>query len=134
MNKPTLKAGIIGSGFAAKFHFDALQRVHTIQVEITGAYSPTYSHLQAFTSTRNIQLFNSIDELINASDILHVCTPPVTHEAIVIAALEQNKHVIVEKPFTGYFGDGSENFNGDTFSKQQGFEHTLSSIERMLAK
>lgn len=132
MNKPTLKAGIIGSGFAAKFHYDALQRVHTVQVEIAGACSRTYAHLQSFTGTRNIQLFNSIDELINASDVLHVCTPPVTHEPIVIAALKQNKHVIVEKPFTGYFGDESENFNGDAFNKQQGLEYTLRSIERML--
>ena len=48
MNKPTLKAGIIGSGFAAKFHFEALQGVHTVQVEVAGAYSPTFPHLEAF--------------------------------------------------------------------------------------
>ena len=127
-----MKAGIIGSGFAAKFHYDALQRVHTTGVEIAGAYSPTLPHLEAFANARNIQQFNDIDALMNASDVLHVCTPPVTHEPIVIAALQQNKHVVVEKPFTGYFGDGSPGFNGDTFSKQQGLEHTLRSIERML--
>jgi predicted dehydrogenase len=132
MNKPTFKAGIIGSGFAAKFHYDALQRVHSVTVDIAGVYSPTISHLESFAQERNIQQFNSVEELIQASDVLHICTPPVTHEPLVIAALQQNKHVIVEKPFTGYFGDGSQNFNGDTFSKQQGFEHTLRSIERML--
>ncbi len=132
MNKPVIKAGIIGSGFAAKFHYDALQRVHRITVEITGAYSPTFSHLKEFTGERNINSFTDLEELIKASDVLHVCTPPVTHEPIVIAALQQNKHVIVEKPFTGYFGDGTENFNGDIFPKQQGLEHTMKSIERML--
>jgi len=132
MNKPTLKAGIIGSGFAATFHYDALQRVHSVTVDIAGVYSPTISHLESFAQERNIQQFKSIEELINASDVLHICTPPVTHEPLIIAALQQNKHVIVEKPFTGYFGDGSQNFNGHTFSKQQGLEHTLRSIERML--
>ena len=132
MNKPILKAGIIGSGFAAKFHYDALLRVHSTDVEIAGAYSPTVSHLEAFANARNIQQYQNVDALINASDVLHICTPPVTHELFVITALQQNKHVIVEKPFTGYFGDGSQNFNGDTFSKQQGLEHALRSIERML--
>lgn len=132
MDKAILKAGIIGSGFAAKFHYDALQRVHNTRVEITGAYSPTRAHLEEFTGARNINAFSDIDKLVEASDILHVCTPPVTHEPIVIAALQQNKHVIVEKPFTGYFGDGSNKFNGETFSKQQGLEHAVRSMERML--
>jgi predicted dehydrogenase len=132
MNKTIIKAGIIGSGFAAKFHYNALQRVHSTDVEIIGAYSPTLSHLKEFAEARNVNLFTDVDTLINASDVVHVCTPPVTHEPIVIKALQQNKHVIVEKPFTGYFGDGTESFSGDTFSKKQGLEHTLKSIERML--
>ena len=57
MNKAILKAGIIGSGFAAKFHYDALQRVHSATVEIAGAYSPTTAHLEEFTNARNINAF-----------------------------------------------------------------------------
>ena len=48
MKEKIIKAGIIGSGFAAKFHFDALQRVYTAKVEVVGAYSDlqkTYQHL-----------------------------------------------------------------------------------------
>lgn len=133
MHKTTLKAGIIGSGFAAKFHYDALQRVFSTGVEIVGAYSPTADRLEAFAKPRKIQAFDNPEELIAACDVLHVCTPPVTHEPIVIAVLQQDKHVIVEKPFTGYFGDGSDNFNGDKFPKQQGLDHTLQSIQNMLA-
>ncbi len=127
-----IKAGIIGSGFAAKFHYDALQRVFSAKVEIAGAYSPNLDHLKTFAESRKIQAYTNIEKLIAACDVLHICTPPVTHEPIVIAALQQNKHVIVEKPFTGYFGDGSENFNGDNFPKQQGLEQALKSVERML--
>lgn len=132
MRKKTLRAGIIGSGFAAKFHYDALMRVFSIGVDVVGAYSTTAEKLEAFTKARNIQAFNNVNELIAACDVVHVCTPPVTHEPIVIAALNQNKHVIVEKPFTGYFGDGSASFNGDTFSKEEGLKHTIQSLERML--
>ncbi len=132
MEKKVVRAGIVGSGFAAKFHFDALQRVFSAKLEIVGAYSPSSENLQAFTDPRSIRAFASLDELIADSDVLHVCTPPVTHEPIVVAALKQQKHVIVEKPFTGYFGDGSEDFSGDTFSREKGLEETLQSISRML--
>ena len=132
MEKKVLRAGIVGSGFAAKFHFDALQRVFSTKLDIAGAYSVSRENLLKFTEPRSLQAFNSLDELIQNADVIHVCTPPVTHEPIVVAALRKNKHVIVEKPFTGYFGDGSEAFNGDTFSKEKGLAHAMESVKRML--
>jgi len=132
-SKKTIRVGIIGSGFAAKFHFDALQRVHSVQVEIVGAYSPNSSNLQAFANQRGIECFSSLESLIAASEVLHVCTPPSTHESIAIAVLNQNKDVIIEKPFTGYFGDGTTEFNGDTFPRENGLKYALESINRLLA-
>lgn len=132
MEKKVLRAGIIGSGFAAKFHYDALQRVFSTKVEVAGAYSPSSENLRKFTEPRYLQAFDSLDQLIANADVVHVCTPPVTHEPIVVAALKQHKHVIVEKPFTGYFGDGSAAFNGDTFSKEEGLRHSMESVRRML--
>lgn len=132
MKKKVLRAGIIGSGFAAKFHYDALQRVYSTNIEIAGAYSTTPDKLSAFTKERNIKAFTDAESLIKNCDIIHVCTPPKTHEPLIIAALQQNKYVVVEKPFTGYFGDGSKEFNGDTFSRQKGLEHAMESVSRML--
>ncbi|WP_153797504.1 Gfo/Idh/MocA family protein [Foetidibacter luteolus] len=132
MNKKSIRAGFIGSGFAAKFHYDALQRVFSTKVELVGAWSPTREKLEAFTSPRGLKAFDDMDELIAQCDLLHICTPPVTHEPIVVKALQQNKHVVVEKPFTGYFGDGTPGFNGDTFPKEQGLAAAMESIQRML--
>jgi predicted dehydrogenase len=127
-----IRCGIAGSGYAAKFHYEALQRLYSVKIEITGAYSPTSERLKQFTESRNIKAFKSIEELIYNVDVVHVCTPPSTHEPIVVAALEKNKHVIVEKPFTGYFGDGREDFNGDKFPREKGLENALASIKRMI--
>ncbi|MBE7169105.1 MAG: Gfo/Idh/MocA family oxidoreductase [Williamsia sp.] len=132
MQKQELKAGIVGSGFAARFHYEALQRVYSARVEIVGAYSSTREKLLQFAGPRGINAFANLDELIGAVDIVHVCTPPVTHEPIVVAALQQHKGVIVEKPFTGYFGDGSSGFNGDLFPREEGLEQALQSVGRML--
>jgi predicted dehydrogenase len=132
MEKKVLLAGIAGSGFAAKFHYDAIQRIFSVKVDVVGAYSTSGQNLLSFTEPRNIQSFKGLNDLIENVDIIHVCTPPVTHENIVVAALKENKYVIVEKPFTGYFGDGSEAFNGDTFSKEKGLEYSIQSVSRML--
>jgi predicted dehydrogenase len=132
MKRAELKAGIIGSGFAARFHLEALRRVASVKVEIAGAYSRSRDKLEQFANDKGITPFNNMETLIEQCDVLHVCTPPVTHEAIAIEVLKHNKSVIIEKPFTGYFGDGTKNFNGDSFSREEGLEHAVGSIRRML--
>jgi predicted dehydrogenase len=132
MENQVIRTGIFGSGFAARFHYDALQRVNCIKVEVAGVYSPTRERLEEFTKARKLKAYRNPEDLIVDSDVIHVCTPPSTHETIVIAVLKKNKHVVVEKPLTGYFGDGSDSFSGDTFPRETGLEHTVASIRRML--
>ena len=132
MNKKTIRAGIIGSGFAANFHYDALQRVFSVKVDIVGVYSTNPENRRKFSEARGIPVFSTMEELIDASDVVHICTPPATHEPITIAVLRKDKDVIIEKPFTGYFGDGSPEFNGDTFPRQKGLEFAVESVKRML--
>ena len=132
IDKKVIRAGFVGSGFAARFHYDALMRVYSAKVEVVGVYSRSPENRREFAEPRNIKAYDSLEQLIEASDVLHICTPPVTHESIAIQALEQDKHVIIEKPFTGYFGDGSPDFNGDTFIREAGLESTKASIQRML--
>lgn len=131
MNK-VIKAGIIGSGFASRFHFKALKRVFSTKVEVIGVFSISLDEMNQFCGERHLQPYSDLDALIDACDVLHICTPPVTHEPLVISILNKNKHAIVEKPFTGYFGDGTKEFHGDTFSRQDGLDHTLASLKRML--
>jgi predicted dehydrogenase len=132
MNKKILRSGIIGSGFAARFHIEALQHVHCVQVEVVGAYSPNKERLNTYTTEKGIESFESLALLIQACDVLHICTPPSTHESIAIEVLKQNKNVIIEKPFTGYFGDGTSSFNGDNFQREVSLKNALKSLERIL--
>ncbi len=133
MTEKIIRAGIIGSGFAAKFHYDAIKRIYSAKVEVVGVFAINKHRLRDFAQPRSITSFESIEALIEVSDIVHVCTPPSTHEQLVIEVLKKGKYVIVEKPFTGYFGDGSLTFNGDTFPREIGLENALRSIQRMLA-
>jgi predicted dehydrogenase len=132
MTKKTIRTGLIGAGFAATFHFECLRRVHGTNIEIKGVFAIDTEQAESYASERGIRAYGSLEEVIDDVDVIHVCTPPVVHESIAIAALERNKYAIVEKPLTGYFGDGSEDFNGDSFPKTDALNHALASVERML--
>ncbi|OGP92929.1 MAG: oxidoreductase [Deltaproteobacteria bacterium RBG_16_48_10] len=132
MQKKKVRAGIIGSGFAASFHYEALHRVHGTEIEITGVYSPTKTRRKAFAHRKGIRAFETLEQIIDHSDAIHVCTPPSMHESVAVAALSRDKFAIVEKPLTGYFGGGSETFHGDHFPRQVALDHSLQSIGRIL--
>ncbi len=132
MNKKTVRTGLVGAGFSAKFHFEAVNKLYGTQAQVLGVYCRTKQTREAFAKKRGIQAFDTLEALLDKVDVVHVCTAPVSHEPIAIAALERDKFAIVEKPLTGFFGDGSEDFNGETFPKQQVLDHALASIERML--
>lgn len=130
--KRTFKAGLVGSGFAAAFHYEALRRVYEAHIEVVGVYSTSAERRQDFARERGIRAFASLDELIANCDVVHVCTPPSTHEAIAVAALAMHRHCIIEKPFTGYFGDGSPDFSGKTLDRMEALAGAMSSVGRIL--
>ena len=132
MNKKKVKTGIVGSGFAASFHCEALLKVYGTEIEVTGVYSPTPAKRDAFAQKRGLRVFDQLDQILDQSDVIHVCTPPSTHEAIAISALTKGKFVIVEKPLTGFFGEGIEEFHGDRFPRQIALDHSLQSIRRII--
>ena len=132
MNNKNVRTGIVGAGFSAKFHFVAVKKLYATDAEVVGVFCRTKKTREAFAQERGIKAFDSLEALLDKVDVVHVCTAPVSHEPIAIAALERDKFAIVEKPLTGYFGDGSEDFNGETFPKQKVLDNALASIERML--
>ncbi|MDA3958199.1 Gfo/Idh/MocA family oxidoreductase [Oceanispirochaeta sp.] len=132
MEKKRIKAGILGSGFAASFHTEALKRVYGVHVEIAGVYSPHPERCQNFGKERRIPVCTSEEELFSVCDVVHICTPPASHEALAVRGLNRGRHVIIEKPFTGYFGKGESGFSGDSFDRASGLIQAQASIQRIL--
>ena len=128
-----VRSGIAGAGFSASFHFEAIKKVYGTNPEVVGVFALDAEQTRDFASRRDIQAFDSLDEMIDSVDVVHVCTTATAHEEVAVAALAKDKFVIVEKPLTGYFGDGSEDFNGDTCCKQTALDEAIASVKRMLA-
>jgi hypothetical protein len=64
-------------------------------------------------------------------DVVDICTPPNLHASMIVEAMQAGKHVICEKPFSGYFGrDGDAQPIGKHVSKALMYEQV---VEEMAA-
>src|SRR5882724_4736405 len=114
MTKP-IRVGLVGSKFAARFHWDGIRRVYGVPVEVVGVTSKSAEARDAFARERGIRSFQTLEEMYALVDVVDLCTPPSSHENLAVRALEQGKHVIIEKPLTGYFDSGTQGFQGNRF-------------------
>ena len=104
--KPKIRIALIGSGFSATFHIENYKRVHGIEVEFAGVFSRDNQKAKDFAQNHQInKVYNTLEDLLQDEtiDMVDICTPNALHEKFVVKVLESNKHVAVEKPFTGVF-------------------------------
>jgi predicted dehydrogenase len=90
--------------------------MYSVDAELVGMYSPTEEHRTRFARDNQLPALDSAEAVIHAAEVVHVCTPPATHEALTVQALSAEKSAVVEKPLTGHFPQGSydpdESFSG----------------------
>jgi predicted dehydrogenase len=107
-----VRVGLIGAGFAAELHADAWARVGAgVSASIVGIASARAERAEAFASARGIpKAYRSVDDLLgdDAVQVVDICAPNSSHFSLGMAALKADKHVVVEKPFTGSFTAGSD--------------------------
>jgi Oxidoreductase family, NAD-binding Rossmann fold len=111
-----IRVGLVGAKLAARFHFDGFRRVYGVPVEVVGVTSRTADARDAFARSKGIRSFETFEEMCALVDVVDLCTPPSSHEHLAVQALEQGKHVIIEKPLTGYFGSGAQGFRSTSSS------------------
>src|SRR3984885_2261608 len=121
-----IRLGFVGARFAAKFHWEALRRVYGVPFEMVGVTSKTPEARDAFARETGIRAFDTFGELCAAVDVVDLCTPPSSHEELAVQALGLGKHVIIEKPLTGYYGAA-------TFPKALMLSEAAASCARILA-
>ncbi len=95
-----VKIGIVGTGYAANKRAEALQtQEHARLVSVTGNSS---KRLDEFCQTYGLSATGSWQELVKQPelDLVFICTVNCEHGAIARAALEANKHVVVEYPLS----------------------------------
>jgi predicted dehydrogenase/nucleoside-diphosphate-sugar epimerase len=95
----TTRIALIGSGFIADVHVQALRGVRGVAVVAVCDTVP--ARAQRLAQRCGIaHAFGSVEELLAArvADAVHVLVPPALHRAVAQQCLEHRLHTLVEKP------------------------------------
>ncbi|MBE7652403.1 Gfo/Idh/MocA family oxidoreductase [Tenacibaculum finnmarkense genomovar finnmarkense] len=93
-----LKAGVLGAGHLGKIHLRLLQESE--KYELVGFYDPFTENAKKVAQEFGYKLFNSVEELIDAVDVIDIVTPTLSHFDCAKKAIEKGKHIFIEKPIT----------------------------------
>ena len=99
MENKKIKWGILGTGRIANAFATALQVVDNSELYAVG--SRDKAKAEQFASDFNIPVsYGSYEELVQDPevDVLYIATPHTLHMENTLLALNQNKHVLCEKP------------------------------------
>ncbi|MFR2826292.1 MAG: Gfo/Idh/MocA family protein [Enterocloster bolteae] len=96
--------GIIGSGFAAELHACAYQKVCGVEV-VLKAVSSLDPAAEEFARRYGISaVYEDYHEMLKDPeiDMVDIIAPPCLHADMVMDVVRSKKHVICEKPLTGF--------------------------------
>lgn len=134
MENTTINYAVVGAGRAAQLHIDSLLKFNDIPVKLTTICDYQFEKgLEYQTKYGFSNVTTNFDDLINDVDIdvIDICTPPYLHEEMIKKSLLAGKHVICEKPLSGYFGSKDEKDIGNSVSKEYMYRELLSNLDEI---
>ena len=127
--------GMAGAGRATELHINALKRFTGIPLRFKMIVARRKEQLEVAKAIYGFEETSyDFEDLLTDPDIdvIDICTPPYVHEEMIERAMLAGKHVICEKPLTGYFGmSGDEYPIGINVSKKVMYLQLLESIRRL---
>jgi predicted dehydrogenase len=91
-----MKIGVLGAGHLGKIHIRCLKEISTY--EVAGFYDPDTEISEEVEKEFKIHRFSSIEELIEAVEVVDIVTPTVSHFECALLAMKHSRHVFIEKP------------------------------------
>lgn len=129
----SIRVGLVGSGFVAELHMHSYRRVYGVNAVVEAVVSRG-EHVVDFARRHHIpKVYRDFRDLLQDKDIdvVDICTPAVVHAPMIVEAMESGKHVICEKPFTGYFGQPGDCLPiGRNMSKALMYERVMEEMEQ----
>ena len=131
-----VRVGLVGCGFVAELHMYAYKRVYGVDAQVT-AVAARGEHVLDFAKKHQIpRTYRDFPSLLadKEIDVIDICTPPALHATMIVDAVQAGKHVVSEKPFTGYFGrDGDKTPVGKYVPKSRMYERVLEEMDKTCA-
>lgn len=120
-----LKVGIIGTGHLGKLHTKLFKEI--TNCELIGIHDIDEAKLNSVSQEFTVAPFSNIDDLLNKVDAVSIVSTTSAHYKIAKKALENGKHVFVEKPITARIDEGEEIVE---LAKKNGLNMQVGHIER----
>jgi predicted dehydrogenase len=131
-----VRVGLVGCGFVAELHMYAYKRVYGLNAKVS-AVAARGDHVLDFAKKHQIhRTYRDFPSLLadKEIDVVDICTPPVFHASQIVAAVQAGKHVICEKPFTGYFEHGDDKVPiGKHVPKSRMYERVMEEMHKTCA-
>lgn len=134
MEKPIVTIGTVGAGYAAYLHGNGYEKVSGITVrlktvcdlnlELAKKVQERFGYEQAVSDYHQMLADPEID-------VIDIVLPPFLHTTVAMEAMEAGKHVICEKPLTGYFGQKGQENIGVTVPKSEMYRKCLEDMDRL---
>jgi predicted dehydrogenase len=106
--RPRVRVGVVGAGFVARIHAEAYRHVRSVDVELRWVAARRPERARAFADEFGVGgAADDVRRILDDPevDLVDLCAPNAVHASLALAAARAGKHVIVEKPLTGFFGD-----------------------------
>ena len=120
--------GTVGAGYAAYLHGNGYEKVSGINVHLKTVCDVNQERAADLQKRyRYDSICSDYQQMLNDPeiDVIDIVTPPVFHINMVKQAIQMGKHVICEKPLTGYFGQPGEENIGLNVPKRAMYEKVM---------
>jgi predicted dehydrogenase len=128
-----LRIGIVGAQFAAHLHLENYRPLRGSKVEVLTIASRTRARAEEAAREFGIPMVeDDYRRLLDRKEIdaVDLCVPTDLHHEFIVQAARAGKHVICEKPLTGYFGkDRPEDLVGLAVDRKTMLQEALTNCE-----
>tara|TARA_B100001123_G_scaffold430528_1_gene550608 strand:+ start:18157 stop:19326 length:1170 start_codon:yes stop_codon:yes gene_type:complete len=125
---------MVGCRFAASFHLENYRLVHGLDVRVKGVTSKSGESATTFAKMHGLEkVYDSVEEMLGDPEInlVDLCVPNYLHHPLTIQVAEAGKNIILEKPLSGYFGEGEKELIGKETSRKKMLEGAIASADEM---
>jgi predicted dehydrogenase len=120
-----LKIGVLGAGHLGRIHINLAKQSE--KLDLIGFFDPNQTNSMKLEKELGVKSFASIDELIEAVDIVDIVTPTLSHYECAKKAILKSKHIFIEKPITNSVQEAEEILQ---LAKQYNIKGQVGHVER----
>ncbi|WP_149303318.1 Gfo/Idh/MocA family protein [Pareuzebyella sediminis] len=104
-----LRVGVLGAGHLGKIHLRLLNE--SKKYELIGFYDADVVNAKKVEAESGYTYFDNINTLIASVDVVDIVTPTLSHFECAKKAIENGKHIFIEKPITNTYEEAEELLN-----------------------